>query len=197
MISRTLSQAFNRNTVQLGRYFAGKTLTIELPENDLYLIEKGQLLTKTTTNKDEILNYIKEMTIMRRMEIVSDTLYKDKKIHGFCHLYDGQEATALGIEAALTFDDCLITAYRDHCQAYLRGISLFEIFAEMLGKQGGSSRGKGGSMHYYKKANNYYGGNGIVGAQVPVGTGLAFAQKYTKSKNISIAMYGDGAASQG
>ena len=97
----------------------------------------------------------------------------------------------------MTREDCLITAYRDHCQAYLRGDTTYRIIAEMMGKKTGSSLGKGGSMHYYNSKNNFYGGNGIVGAQLPVGTGLAFAQKYLGKKNFSIAMYGDGAASQG
>lgn len=177
--------------------FGSKNVKLELPANDLHLLEGEKLPLTTTTNSEEVANYIKELTIMRRMEIESDNLYKNKKIFGFCHLYDGQEAIALGLEEAVTFDDHLITAYRDHCQAYLRGISLFEIFAEMFGLQGGSSKGKGGSMHYYKAENNYYGGNGIVGAQVPVGTGLAFALKYQKKKNVCVTMYGDGASNQG
>lgn len=101
------------------------------------------------------------------------------------------------MEAALTFDDPLIGAYRIHCQTYKRGYSVREIVAEMLGKGNGATGGKGGSMHYYKKSTNFYGGNGIVGAQMPVGVGLAFALKYQKKANVASIMFGDGAANQG
>lgn len=101
------------------------------------------------------------------------------------------------MEAALTFEDPLIGAYRIHCQAYKRGYSVRAIVAEMLGKSTGATQGKGGSMHYYKKSTNFYGGNGIVGAQVPVGAGLAFALKYQKKANVASIMFGDGAANQG
>lgn len=101
------------------------------------------------------------------------------------------------MEAALTFNDPLITAYRVHCQAYKRGFSVREIVSEMLGKGNGATKGKGGSMHYYKKSTNFYGGNGIVGAQMPVGTGLAFALKYKNQENVASIMFGDGAANQG
>lgn len=97
----------------------------------------------------------------------------------------------------MTFDDPLISAYRVHCQAYKRGVSIRAIIAEMLGKQTGATTGKGGSMHLYNKENNFYGGNGIVGAQIPVGTGLAFALKYQGKKNCAAIMFGDGAANQG
>ena len=97
----------------------------------------------------------------------------------------------------MNMDDALIGAYRIHCQAYKRGYSVREIIAEMLGKANGATKGKGGSMHYYKKSTNFYGGNGIVGAQIPVGIGLAFGLRYQKKKNIAAILFGDGAANQG
>lgn len=134
---------------------------------------------------------------MRRTEIAADSLYKAKFIRGFCHLYDGQEAVACGMKHSLTLDDAIIGAYRIHCHALIRGFTPYQVLAEMMQKKTGAHGGKGGSMHYYKQSQNFFGGNGIVGAQLPVGAGIAFAQKYKGKKNCTIAMYGDGAANQG
>lgn len=129
------------------------------------------------------------------MEMAADRLYKEKKIRGFCHLSTGQEAVATGIEHAITRDDKVITAYRCHGFAMMRGGTVRSIIGELLGRREGIAYGKGGSMHMF--APNFYGGNGIVGAQVPVGAGLAFAQQYNEEPTTSIVLYGDGASNQG
>jgi pyruvate dehydrogenase E1 component alpha subunit len=127
--------------------------------------------------------------------MAADKLYKEKKIRGFCHLSIGQEAVATGIEHAVTKDDQIITAYRCHGFAHLRGGSVKSIIAELLGRRDGIAYGKGGSMHMFAKS--FFGGNGIVGAQVPVGAGIAFAMKYMGRPNTTFALYGDGASNQG
>ena len=154
--------------------------------------------TKTTATATEIMKAWENMYTIRRLEFKSEELYSKGAIKGFCHLYNGQEAVACGMEMSLNFNDPLITAYRVHGNAYMRGISVYQILCEMLGKRDGSSKAKGGSMHYYSKKNNFYGGNGIVGAQIPVGVGLGFGLKHQKNKeNVAVVLYGDGAANQG
>lgn len=129
------------------------------------------------------------------METASANLYKEKAIRGFCHLYTGQEACCVGMTAAIRHEDPVITSYRAHAWVYMKGVSVFGVLAELVGRVGGCSKGKGGSMHMY--GPHFFGGNGIVGAQVPLGAGVAFALKYQGTDNICVVIYGDGAANQG
>jgi pyruvate dehydrogenase E1 component alpha subunit len=144
-----------------------------------------------------MLKYYREMHLHRRVEIMCDEIYKKKEVRGFCHLMDGQEAVSVGIEAGITKNDHLITAYREHGFLLGRGETPERLIAEMMGKVTGASKGKGGSMHMTRKNDRFYGGNGIVGAQTPIGTGVAFGIKYEGKKEVCVTMYGDGAANQG
>ncbi|KAG7085717.1 hypothetical protein E1B28_003261 [Marasmius oreades] len=158
-----------------------------------YNCEKPSL--DVTVTKGELLKMYTEMQTMRRMEMAADQLYKAKLIRGFCHLAIGQEAISVGLEHGITPNDRVITGYRCHPFAVLRGGSIAGVLGELLGRQIGMSNGKGGSMHIFTPS--FYGGNGIVGAQVPVGAGVAFAQKYKEKDNCTFALYGDGASNQG
>ncbi|GMJ13747.1 pyruvate dehydrogenase complex E1 alpha subunit, IAR4-LIKE [Hibiscus trionum] len=151
--------------------------------------QRGPPSSSVKSSPKGLLDFFREMTLMRRMEIAADSLYKDKVIRGFCHLFNGQEAVAVGMKAAITNKDCIITDYRDHCTFFSRGGTLPEVFAEMIK----SKDGEVGSLHFYKKDSS---GHGIVGAQVPLGCGLALAQKYSRDESVTFALYGDGAANQ-
>jgi len=135
--------------------------------------------------------------LMRRFEEKTGQLYGQQKIRGFCHLYIGQEAVLAGAISVLKKGDSMITAYRDHAHAIAMGTAPKAVMAEMYGKATGCSKGKGGSMHMFDKENHFYGGHGIVGGQVPLGAGIAFAEKYKGTDFLSVAYMGDGAVRQG
>ncbi len=150
-----------------------------------------------SASKDELLQYYRDMMLIRRFEERAGQLYGMGLIGGFCHLYIGQEAVVVGMQAALREGDQVITAYRDHGHMLAAGMTANGVMAELTGRSGGYSRGKGGSMHMFSIEKAFYGGHGIVGAQVSLGTGLAFANKYRKDGKVCLTYFGDGAANQG
>ncbi|WP_166416348.1 pyruvate dehydrogenase (acetyl-transferring) E1 component subunit alpha [Cochlodiniinecator piscidefendens] len=153
--------------------------------------------TKPNVSKEELLSHYREMLLIRRFEEKAGQLYGMGLIGGFCHLYIGQEAVVVGLEAAAEEGDKRITSYRDHGHMLACGMDPKGVMAELTGREGGYSKGKGGSMHMFSKEKHFYGGHGIVGAQVPLGAGLAFADKYLGNDRVSFAYFGDGAANQG
>ncbi|MDR3031051.1 MAG: pyruvate dehydrogenase (acetyl-transferring) E1 component subunit alpha [Holosporales bacterium] len=155
------------------------------------------MLPKQDEQINIFLALYRKMLMARKFEEKVAQLYIQGYISGFCHLYIGQEAVVVGISSNITPQDSVITSYRDHAHMLILGVEPKFVMAELCGKITGCSRGKGGSMHMYSKEHNFYGGNGIVGAQVPIGAGLAFAHKYKKDSGVSIVYFGDGAANQG
>ncbi len=152
---------------------------------------------KPNVSKQELLDYYREMLMIRRFEEKAGQLYGMGLIGGFCHLYIGQEAIIVGLEAGTKEGDQRVTSYRDHGHMLACGMDPKGVMAELTGREGGYSHGKGGSMHMFSKEKDFYGGNGIVAAQVPIGAGLAFANKYRGNDNVSYAYFGDGASNQG
>ncbi|MBM3540391.1 MAG: pyruvate dehydrogenase (acetyl-transferring) E1 component subunit alpha [Alphaproteobacteria bacterium] len=145
----------------------------------------------------ELLKYYRDMLLIRRFEEKAGQMYGMGLIGGFCHLYIGQEAVVVGMQAATVEGDSVITSYRDHGHMLACGMDPRGVMAELTGRRGGYSKGKGGSMHMFSKEKGFFGGHGIVGAQVPLGTGLAFAHQYSGRNNVSLTYFGDGAANQG
>jgi pyruvate dehydrogenase E1 component alpha subunit len=165
------------------------------------ILEKKQLELETNGfpkfNKETYLNWYETMLRIRRFEEKALQLYGKQQIRGFLHVYIGQEAITAGMESALKQGDGIVTAYRQHGTAIGRGVTTKQAMAELFGKRTGIVKGKGGSMHFFNNKNKYFGGNGIVGAQIPIGTGIAFAEKYKGTDNLCVTMFGDGAARQG
>ncbi len=152
---------------------------------------------RAKATNDEIVAYYRQMLLIRRFEERAGQLYGMGLIGGFCHLYIGQEAVVIGMQAALKKGDSVITAYRDHGHMLACGMDPKGVMAELTGRRGGYSKGKGGSMHMFSVEKGFYGGHGIVGAQVPLGTGIAFAHKYKQDGGVCLTYLGDGAVNQG
>ena len=166
------------------------------------VVEKKKASTRKRTakpkhDKETYLHWYELMLRIRRFEERALMMYGQQKIRGFCHVYIGQEAITAGMESALIPGDAIVTAYRQHGTAIGRGIATDLCMAELFGKETGIVKGKGGSMHFFSAQHNYFGGNGIVGAQIPIGTGIGFAEKYKGTNNLCVTMFGDGAARQG
>ena len=148
-------------------------------------------------NAEDILQNYRDMLLIRRFEEKAGQMYGMGLIGGFCHLYIGQEAVVTGMQAAIEDGDAVITSYRDHGHMLACGMDPKGVMAELTGRSGGYSKGKGGSMHMFSRAQNFYGGHGIVGAQVPIGTGLAFGLKYQGGDRVCLCYFGDGSTNQG
>ncbi len=154
-------------------------------------------MASTKITKETYIKWYEDMVLVRKFEEKSAQLYGQQKIKGFCHLYIGQEAVIAGAYSVITKKDSVITAYRDHGHALLSGITPNAVMAELYGKATGCSKGKGGSMHMFSKEHNFFGGHGIVGGQIPLGAGIAFAEQYNGTDNVCICYMGDGAVRQG
>lgn len=163
--------------------------------------KKPDLKTVSNSNPkptaEDLKNFYREMLLIRRFEEKAGQLYGMGLIGGFCHLYIGQEAVVTGIQSVQEEQDSIVTAYRDHGHMLACGMDPKGVMAELTGREGGYSRGKGGSMHMFSREKNFFGGHGIVGAQISIGTGLGFAHKYKEDNGVAVAYMGDGASNQG
>jgi pyruvate dehydrogenase E1 component alpha subunit len=154
-------------------------------------------MSSVEITKDTYLQWYEQMLLMRKFEEKAGQLYGQQKIRGFCHLYIGQEAVVAGAMSVLNEGDSMVTAYREHAHALAKGMSANSVMAELYGKATGCSKGKGGSMHMFSKEHKFFGGHGIVGGQIPLGAGIAFAEKYNGTTNVNVCYMGDGAVRQG
>jgi pyruvate dehydrogenase E1 component alpha subunit len=158
---------------------------------------KASKTGKLEFSREQYMSWFESMMLMRRFEERCGQLYGQQKIKGFCHLYIGQEACAAGAISALTPNDKWLTSYRDHGHPLGLGTEPRAVMAELYGKETGTTKGKGGSMHIFDKSKNFIGGHGIVGAQIPLGAGIAFAEKFNGTDNVCMCYMGDGAIRQG
>ena len=152
---------------------------------------------KTEPTPSQMMDWYRQMSLIRQFEVKCAQSYQQQKVGGFCHLYVGQEAVAVGSIAATKPTDYIITAYRDHGHAIARGMEIMPLFAELYGKVTGCSKGKGGSMHFFDKEKNFFGGHAIVGGHIPLAVGLGWAAKYRKEDRVTLCYFGDGAINQG
>ena len=159
--------------------------------------KKSIVSSKNNYDLDLLQNMYKKMLLIRRFEEKAGQLYGMGKIGGFCHLYIGQEAVVVGVQSVQIEGDSVVTSYRDHGHMLACDMDPKGVMAELTGREDGYSKGKGGSMHMFSREKGFFGGHGIVAAQVPIGAGLAFAHKYNGNKNVAITYFGDGAANQG
>lgn len=159
--------------------------------------KSSELEGRNTLSEEELIKFYRDMLLIRRFEEKAGQLYGMGLIGGFCHLYIGQEAVVVGLQSVAQEGDSVITTYRDHGHMLATGMDPKGVMAELTGRIGGYSKGKGGSMHMFSREKGFYGGHGIVGASVPLGTGLAFAHKYREDGCINYCYFGDGAANQG
>ncbi|MBB3172730.1 pyruvate dehydrogenase E1 component alpha subunit [Endobacter medicaginis] len=169
----------------------------EAPQETKIAANAGELSNAPQLTPDELKTAFREMTLIRRFEERAGQLYGMGLIGGFCHLYIGQEAVVVGVQMTLKQGDKIITSYRDHGHMLATGMEARGVMAELTGRSGGYSHGKGGSMHMFSKEQHFYGGHGIVGAQVSLGIGLAFANKYRGTDEVAVAYFGEGASNQG
>ena len=170
---------------------------VELAKAEYLKRRKSQLEGIKKTDKKLLRAMLYQMVLGRRFEEKCAEVYRMGKIGGFCHLYIGQEAIAVGSMMALDSKDMVITSYRDHVQAMVKGLSPDSVMAELYGKEGGCVKGKGGSMHMFSKEHEFYGGHGIVGGQIGVGTGMAYAAKYKNTGQVTLCFFGEAAVNQG
>ena len=159
--------------------------------------KKAAAKPKPQVSGEDLLKYYRQMLLIRRFEEKAGQLYGMGLIGGFCHLYIGQEAVVVGIQSVAKDVDTMVTSYRDHGHMLVAGMDPKGVMAELTGRRGGYSKGKGGSMHMFSREAGFFGGHGIVAAQVPIGTGLAFAHQYRKDDGISFTYFGEGASNQG